>query len=116
MQAMYAPAMQGDTRQAGNLAALAAKQPEAVLTILDARLAPGTNDQWQMAAAVASHFEGTPHTVLTEGASPLGKVMWLKFRVVFGLPSETNLQLATPPKWENCADKPASRNAQPQRR
>ena len=61
---------------------LAAAQPEGVLEILDARLAPGLADQWQMAAAVASHFASTPHTVdQAAGPSPLGRLETLKFRV-----------------------------------
>lgn len=63
---------------------------DATLTILDARLVPGTADQWRMAAAVASHFSSTAHTLVEdpgEAASPLGRLVWLHFRVQLELPS-----------------------------
>lgn len=63
---------------------------EGTFTILDARLAPGTADQWLMAAAVASHFATTAHTVVQEPAgtaSPLGRLVWLRFRLDLELPA-----------------------------
>jgi hypothetical protein len=53
--------------------------------VLDARLVPGSANQGQMAAAVASHFSQTPHTV-EQGSSPLGAITWLKFRITVHLP------------------------------
>jgi hypothetical protein len=85
MGALYSPAAGGDGRAAEQLAELAAKQPEVELKIVEARLAPGTNDQARMAAAVAAHFGTTPHTVESTGASPLGKVTWMRFRAAFDL-------------------------------
>lgn len=73
------------------------QQPTGSLELLDVKLVPGTRDQAKMAAAVASHWEQTPHEV-TQGqaASALGKLMALRFRVtvelpagVKGLPGET---------------------------
>ena len=57
--------MAGDCKAAAELAELSAQQPEAELT--DPGCAPGAGDErpGRMAAAVASHFETTPHTVET---------------------------------------------------
>jgi len=68
------------------MAEMAAAAPAAELQILDSRLVPGTANQAQMAAAVASHIEQTPHTV-EQGSSPLGAVTWVKFRVTLHLPA-----------------------------
>ncbi len=68
------------------VAEMAAAAPTAELQILDSRLVPGTANQAQMAAAVASHIEQTPHTV-EQGSSPLGAVTWIKFRVTLHLPA-----------------------------
>jgi hypothetical protein len=87
LNALYASAMRGDAQASGAIATLVATQPEAVLTILDAHLLPGTNDQARMAAAVASHLAATPHSVDAGAASPLGKLTWMKFRVEFTLPA-----------------------------
>lgn len=57
---------------------------EGMLTILDARLVPGSADQWRAAAAVASHFATTAHTIVDGGSgvpSPLGRLVWLRVRV-----------------------------------
>jgi hypothetical protein len=67
-----------------------AKSPEGTLTILDSRLEAGTADQWRMAAAVASHFSETAHT-LVQGPgtqpTPLGRLVWLRFRIELDLPA-----------------------------
>jgi hypothetical protein len=71
------------------LAAQIAQSAEGTMTILDARLVPGTADQWQAAAAVASHFATTAHTVLTEpdgSTSALGRLVWLRFRLELDVP------------------------------
>ena len=73
-----------------SLAPEIAKATEATLTLLDARLTPGTADQWFIAAGVASHFLTTAHTLVPppDGAStPLGRLLWLRIRVTFDLPS-----------------------------
>lgn len=61
-----------------------AQASEGKLTIVDARLVPGSADQWKMAAAVSNQFEKTAHSLQmpAEGtATPLGKLVWLRFRV-----------------------------------
>jgi hypothetical protein len=73
-----------------NLGALAARQPEGVLEILDARLVPGTANQAQTAALVATHFETTAHRVEQPAdgrGTPLGKLTWMRFRLRFDLPA-----------------------------
>lgn len=58
--------------------------------ILDARLVPGTANQWQAAAAVASHFNTTAHTILTgpdAGTAPLGVLRWMRFQLQVDLPA-----------------------------
>lgn len=85
--ALYAPATSGDAQAVERLAGIAAAQPEATLTILDAHLAPGTNDVGRMAATVAQHLRSTPHTIEAAGASPLGRVTWMRFRIELELPA-----------------------------
>lgn len=86
MQRAYDPAMRGDAAAAATLASLAAVQPEAQLTILDAHLIPGANDQVPMAAAVASHFSTTPHEVDQSGGQQvLGRVTSMRFTVALNL-------------------------------
>ncbi len=66
-----------------------AQTPEATFTILDSRLVGGTADQWQQAAVVASHFNSTAHTLVQEpdgSTSPLGRIVWLRFRLDLNLP------------------------------
>lgn len=67
-----------------------AKAAEGKLTIVDAKLVPGTADQWKMAAAVSSRFETTAHTLVIPPAgsrSALGELLWVRFRVELQLPS-----------------------------
>jgi hypothetical protein len=85
LRALYDPANKGDAKAMNALAEVVARQPEAELRILDAHLVPGKNDQAQMAATVASHLDATPHMAESSGASPLGKLTWMKFRVVLEL-------------------------------
>lgn len=62
---------------------------EGTLTIQDARLVPGMADQWRMAGAVASHFLTTAHSLVNapDGtSSPLGKLVWVSFRLDLQLP------------------------------
>ena len=81
---------QKDPANQAILAPQIAKAAEATLTILDARLTPGTADQWLIAASVASHFLTTAHTLVPppDGTStPLGRLLWLRFRVTFDIPN-----------------------------
>lgn len=60
------------------------------LTILNARLVPGTANQAPAAAMVAAHFQTTQHTLVQSPdgkGSPQGRVMWMKFRITLLLPS-----------------------------
>ena len=71
------------------LAGQIADASEGTLTIEDARLIPGMADQWRMAGAVASHFLTTAHTLVNapDGTSnPLGKLVWVRFRLDLQLP------------------------------
>ena len=66
-----------------------AQASEASLTLLDVRLIPGTADQSRAAATVASHFAQTAHTVVQASdtpATPLGNLLWIRFRVDLNLP------------------------------
>jgi len=66
-----------------------AQASEATFTILDSRIVAGTADQWQAAAVVASHFNETAHTLVQEpngSTSPLGRIVWLRFRLELALP------------------------------
>jgi hypothetical protein len=72
------------------LAAEVNEAPEGTLQILDTRLIPGTANQAQMAAVVASHLSTTAHTVEESASgkgSPLGKLMWVRFRLSLDLPT-----------------------------
>jgi hypothetical protein len=71
------------------LAELAERAPEGTLRILDARLVPGTANQAQTAALVATHLESTAHSVeqpMKGNDMPLGRVTWLRFRIEFAVP------------------------------
>jgi len=61
------------------------------LQILAASLVPGTADQVPAAAAVASHWRTTPHTLVQPhagaAASPLGTVESLRFAVSLWIPA-----------------------------
>ena len=73
------------------MAKLIAKTVPGSFVILDARLIPGTADQWRVAGQVASHFNSTAHSIEqpSEGkASPLGKLLWIRFRIEMELPGE----------------------------
>ncbi|WP_213805861.1 hypothetical protein [Granulicella sp. dw_53] len=71
------------------LAAMVSKASEGKLEILDAHLIPGTANQAQMAAMVASHFSSTAHRVEepTEGKGmALGKLTWARYRISLDFP------------------------------
>jgi len=82
LEALYSGVVANDTTASTKAAELTTEQPEGSLQILNAVIVPGTANQWQIAAAVALHFENTPHEV-EQGAqpSPLGKLDELQFRV-----------------------------------
>ena len=82
LETLYARVVANDAAASAQAAELATEQPEGVLQILNAVMAPGTANQWQMAAAVALHFENTPHEV-EQGVNPtaLGRLEELEFRV-----------------------------------
>lgn len=71
------------------LAALVAGLPEGTFQIVDARLVPGTADQAGTAATLATHFTTTAHTIesSTAGPTPLGRINWLRFRILLQLPA-----------------------------
>ncbi len=73
------------------LAAEVAQAADGVLTLLDARLVPGTADQAASAGAVSANFTNTAHTLaqsLPGEATPLGKLLDLRFRVELELPAK----------------------------
>jgi hypothetical protein len=71
------------------LTELVSRTPEGTVQLLDAHLVPGTGDQGKMAAAVASHFDTTAHSLerpVDGEGTPLGKVTWIRFRISLKLP------------------------------
>ncbi len=72
------------------LAALPERSAVGDLTILDARLVPGTANQAAGASLVVSHWASTPKTLdqPADGtASALGRVEWVRFKVTLYLPA-----------------------------
>jgi len=91
LERMYERLMAAGTVPAleAELASEIGQAAEGTFTILDAKLAPGMADQGSAAAAVASHFTTTAHTLVQapDGhTSPLGRLVWLRFRLVLDLP------------------------------
>jgi hypothetical protein len=89
-----------------NLAAFVSQTPEAVLTILDAHLVPGTADQARTAATVATHFLTTPHTIENphDGKpTTLGKLTWMRFRIAFDLPQGFSADRGLQIKQQPCS-------------
>ena len=82
LEGLYAGVVANNAAASTQAAELTTEQPEGELQILNAVMVPGTANQWQQAAAVALHFENTPHEMV-QGAqpSPLGKLEELQFRV-----------------------------------
>ncbi len=79
----------GPAAAEAELAKQVSEAAEGRLEILDARLVAGTADQAATAAAVASHFTTTAHLVeqsLDGRSSPLGRITWLRFRIVLEIP------------------------------
>jgi len=86
---LYGGVMANDVASSSKAAEVVSEQPEGVFQILDARMVPGLADQAQMAAAVASHLEETPHEVDQSIApSALGQLEELRFRVKLDLPED----------------------------
>lgn len=87
--ASYRRVMQGGKLTIAEQARLGqevSRAAEGTLTILDARVVAGVADQSRLAAPVAQHFEQTAHTLVAGPASPLGRLLWLRFRVRLVLP------------------------------
>jgi len=85
----YEPGLGKDATRQEALATLVAQEPAASLTILDARLVPGTADQPRTAATLASHFLSTAHTIEppSDGKpTALGAIRWIRFRVELVMP------------------------------
>jgi hypothetical protein len=106
LRAAYAPydnpAAQPSLDQQGELGKLLGQSSAGVFEIVDAHLIPGLADQWKMAAAVASHFTTTAHTIEPppDGkGTPLGKITWLRFRVGLELPGR--VRLADGWRWDS---------------
>jgi hypothetical protein len=88
------------------LAKQLARAAEGTLTILDARLVPGNADQWRVAAAVASHFAETAHTLVQEpdgSTSALGRLVWLRFRLQLDMPPGFQMSSELHPVPVKCA-------------
>jgi hypothetical protein len=84
----YDAVLSGDQEASRHAALLAEAQPEGLLEIEDAKLAPGRADQTRMAAAVSGKFTQTPHTLDTAAASSLlGRIEEVRFRVSLDLPA-----------------------------
>jgi hypothetical protein len=71
-----------------DLSRLVSRMPQGSLTILDARLVPGTADQPRAASTLASHFGETAHTIESPAGAPtpLGRLNWMRFRIALELP------------------------------
>ncbi|MES2393180.1 MAG: hypothetical protein V4555_16175 [Acidobacteriota bacterium] len=83
---LYPGVMGSDAKAEAEVAGLVGSEPEAELDILSSAIAPGTADQWRMAAAVALHLADTPHEVVAGAKpTPLGRIESLEFRVKLDL-------------------------------
>jgi len=114
LESLYAGVIANDAAASSKAAELATEQPEGELQILNAVMAPGTANQWQMAAAVALHFENTPHEV-EQGAQPtaLGKLEELQFRVKLELAPSVRAAKGTGEEKVTCAVRPTVASNQP---
>lgn len=110
MQSLQPAVLAGDNAASGKLAVLLAGQPQATLTILDAKLAPGIADQARMAATVASHLATTPHSADPSAPpTPLGKVEMLHFRIALEL--SAGAKPAVGAHIESCTAQPTGKVA-----
>jgi len=114
LEALYAGVVANNAAAGSQAAALSTEQPEGVLQILNALMEPGTANQWQMAAAVALHFENTPHQVV-QGAQPtaLGKLEELEFRVKLDLAPGVRAVKGVDEEKIPCALRPMAARNQP---
>lgn len=114
LEALYAGVVANNSAAGGQAAELATAQPEGVLQILNVVMVPGTANQWQMAAAVALHFENTPHEV-EQGAKPsvLGKLDELEFRVKLELAPGVRAAKGVDEEKIPCAVRPTIASNQP---
>jgi hypothetical protein len=88
------------------LAELVGRAPEGMIQILDAHLVPGTGDQAKMAAAVASHFNTTAHSLEQPAngqGTPLGKITWIRFRISLELPEEFRVDRGVVVEQQGCS-------------
>jgi hypothetical protein len=109
LAALYDKVMAGDAASASRAADLVSHQPEGVLQILDAKMAPGVADQAQMAATVASHLAETPHEVDQSATpSPLGRLEEMRFRVQLDLPAGIEVVKGIKIEKIFCAAQPAA--------
>ncbi len=87
LAAGYDAVVRGDAAASREAALLSEAQPEGVLEIAVAKIAPGMADQVGAAAAVSARFTETPHTIdLSAKPSPLGRLEDVRFRVLLDLP------------------------------
>jgi hypothetical protein len=99
----------GSTTSRDRLAELVSRAPEGLLQILDAHLVPGQGDQAKMAAAVASHFSDTAHSLEKpeEGKGTLlGKLTWMRFRISLELPEEFRVDRGAIVERYDCSKPP----------
>jgi len=114
LEGLYAGVVANDASASTKAAELAMAQPEGVLQILNAVMVPGTANQWQMAAAVALHFENTPHEVEQAAQpTPLGKLEELEFRVKLELTSGVGAAKGVNEEKIPCAVQPTVGAKQP---
>jgi hypothetical protein len=88
------------------LAMLVSRAPEGELTILDAHLVPGTGDQSEGAALVATHLNLSAHQVdqpANGKATPLGRLDWLRFRIRLDLPKGFRAEPSLPLERGGCS-------------
>ena len=114
LEALYAGVVANDAAASTKTAELATEQPEGELQILNIVMVPGTANQWQMAAAVALHFENTPHEVEQAAQpTPLGKLEELEFRVKLELTSGVGAAKGVNEEKIPCAVQPTVGAKQP---
>jgi hypothetical protein len=114
LEALYPGVMANDATASTKAAELTTEQPEGVLQILNAVIVPGTANQWQQAAAVALHFENTPHEV-EQGVqpSPLGRLQEVQFRVKLELQPGVRTVKGVAEEKIPCAIQPTVASKQP---
>jgi hypothetical protein len=92
------------------LAERVSRAPEGTVQLLDAKLVPGMGDQSKMAAAVASHFSTTAHSLERPAdgkATLLGKITWIRFRISLELPEGFNANRGITVERHGCSQPPS---------